>query len=435
MRRSLLLFALTLPLSAQTVRFATVMGNIDVEMRPDVAPLTVANFLKYVNRGAYINSIFHRSVPHFVIQGGGYEFAGYQLQPLKAGASVRNEFNLSNIRGTIAMAKVADDPDSATSQWFFNLADNSAKLDHDNGGYTVFGRVVDDASMSVVDAIAALPICGSPRCSDPFTELPLRTYSGGTTSRDNLVVINSITILDPKPAIADRGVISAGSFGALTSAAAGSFLEIYGTNLAGTARAWASGDFNGDQAPTSLDGVTVTVGGIKAYISYVSPSQVNVQVPAGVPQGSAVPVVVTFKSQSTSGGQIAIRPTAPGLLASGSVAVAFHATGDAAGTLVKPESPAKPGEILTFYGIGFGPLTSGEVAGRIPSGLSQVATPVEFQFGGISAEVAYAGMSSYVGVYQFNVVVPPVAPSGDLALQVLVGGNAISQTLTVPVQQ
>ena len=208
MRRSLLVLALTLPLSAQTVRFATVMGNIDVELRPDVAPLTVANFLKYANRGAYINSIFHRSVPGFIIQGGGYEFSVNQLQPLKAGAPVRNEFNLSNVRGTIAMAKLPGDPNSATSQWFFNLADNSATLDHDNSGYTVFGSVVDTASMSVVDAIAALPTCGTQRCSDPYTELPLRGYTGGINSRDNLVIINSVTILDPKPAIADRGVIS-----------------------------------------------------------------------------------------------------------------------------------------------------------------------------------------------------------------------------------
>ena len=433
MHRCLALLALALPLAGQTVRFATSLGNIDVNLLPDDAPLTVANFLKYVNRGTYINSLFHRSVPGFIIQGGGYQFIGGSISAIGQDAPVRNEFKLSNIRGTLAMAKLGSDPNSATNQWFFNLADNSASLDHTNGGFTVFGRVANDASMAVVDAIAALPICPQGRCSSPFDELPLRNYTGGSTSIDNLVLINSITFLDPKPAIADHGIISAGSFGGFTSAAVGSFLEIYGSNLAGTSRSWTSSDFNGRQAPTSLDGVTVTVAGVPAYISYVSPNQVNVQVPAGIPRGSADLVVVTYRGQASAAGRIAIQTVSPGLLALANVAAAFHS---AEGTLVSTDSPASPGETLMFYGIGFGPLTNGDVAGKIASGLTQLLTPVDFQFGGISAQVTYAGLApDLVGIYQFNVVVPPAVPSGDVALNVLLGGTAIAQTLTIPIQQ
>ena len=131
----------TLSLPAQTVRFETNLGNIDVQLLPADAPKTVANFLQYANSGAFNGSFIHRSVPSFVIQGGGYTWsnsAGPVAVP--SNAPVVNEFKISNTRGTIAMAKLGADPNSATNQWFFNLVDNSSNLDNQNGGFTVFGR-------------------------------------------------------------------------------------------------------------------------------------------------------------------------------------------------------------------------------------------------------------------------------------------------------
>jgi len=132
----------------------TSLGAITLELYPDKAPITVENFLKYVDEGFYDNLIFHRVIPGFMVQGGGMteqmaEKSVGKHQPIK------NESGngLSNDRGTIAMARTAD-PNSATCQFFINHADNP-RLDTAGGGYTVFGKVID--GLDVVDSIAKVP--------------------------------------------------------------------------------------------------------------------------------------------------------------------------------------------------------------------------------------------------------------------------------------
>lgn len=177
-----------------TVRFSTNLGDIDVRLRPDAAPATVANFLGYVDRGDYNNSFLHRSVPGFVLQGGGFRFVNDQVDTIQTQPPVVNEFNVSNQRGTIAMAKIGNDPNSATDQWFFNLADNSGNLDGQNGGFTVFGQVTNDRGQAVVDAIAAQPTVNA---GSPFDQLPVVNYSGsGNITGNNLVKLNSVTRLE-----------------------------------------------------------------------------------------------------------------------------------------------------------------------------------------------------------------------------------------------
>jgi uncharacterized protein (TIGR03437 family) len=429
--------------AAQTVRFQTNMGNIDVVLLPESAALTVANFLNYVNRGAYSNSFFHRSVPGFIIQGGGFTFGSSGAREIPGDPPVRNEFRVSNTRGTLAMAKLGNNPNSATNQWFFNLANNAGNLDNQNGGFTVFGRVADAAGLAVMDRIAALQVYDA---GAPFDNLPLRNFQGGNITASNLVMVTSITVLAPSPAITENGVVSASGFGGFAAAAVGSYIEIYGSNLAGASRAWTMEDFNDGRAPTALEGVTVTVDGKPAYINFVSPSQVNVQVPEGVSAGQAVPVVVSYGGASTAAAMLEIKEAAPGLLAPAAFKVedrqyvtalhygtgAFVSNGSVPDV---PAAPATPGETLTFYGIGFGPVTPGEVAGEIAEGATNLALPVEFRFGDVPAQVLYSGLApGLVGVYQFNVVVPPDAPRGDARLNVLVGGERIAQTLYIPVQ-
>ncbi len=167
------------------VRFTTSLGNIDVELRPDVAPKNVANFLSYVNSGAYGSTSFiHRSVPGFILQGGGYYYNNGQAVAIPNQAPVSNEFNLSNVRGTLAMAKINGDPNSATSQWFFNLVDNSTNLDTQNGGSTVIGTIVDTQGLAVMDAIAALQVIN---VNSPFDALPVIDYSSGSVAAKNFV--------------------------------------------------------------------------------------------------------------------------------------------------------------------------------------------------------------------------------------------------------
>ncbi|MEO1575834.1 MAG: peptidylprolyl isomerase [Pseudomonadota bacterium] len=186
----------TTPLAnATVVEIQTVLGNIQVNLFDQDTPLTVANFLDYVNNGAYTNSIIHRSATNFVIQGGGFTYDGaLPFDAIPTNDPVLNEPVFSNVRGTIAMAKLAGEPNSATTQWFINLVDNPASLDDQSGGFSVFGVVMGDG-MDVVDAIAALDrfnLGGS------FTQLPLRDYTDFTMDpdEDNLVSISAIVVTD-----------------------------------------------------------------------------------------------------------------------------------------------------------------------------------------------------------------------------------------------
>jgi cyclophilin family peptidyl-prolyl cis-trans isomerase len=196
LRSLLFCFALTVvsqTLFAQTsgsnplVRFHTDLGDIDVALLQDIAPNNVANFLGYVNPGIYDNSIFHRSVPTFVIQGGGYTFANNTFTALAVHAAVVNEFHVSNTRGTLAMAKLANDPNSATNNWFFNESDsNASNLDNQDGGFTVFGRIITSTGLTTMDTIAAVPVFSDPN-PPTFDSLPLRNYTSGAIQNANLV--------------------------------------------------------------------------------------------------------------------------------------------------------------------------------------------------------------------------------------------------------
>lgn len=185
--------------SATIVQFQTVMGDFSVNLYDKTTPKTVENFLAYVKAGAYTNSIIHRSATNFVVQGGGYKYDGKMpLVTIPQNAAVTNEPVYANKRGTIAMAKLGSDANSATNQWFFNLKDNSANLDAQNGGFTVFGEVTGNG-MGVVDSIAALSIFNM---GSPLDSLPLRKYTSTDAANNvvvtdaNLVMILGVVVLD-----------------------------------------------------------------------------------------------------------------------------------------------------------------------------------------------------------------------------------------------
>ena len=186
--------------NATTVEFQTILGSFEVNLTDEATPETVANFLNYVNNSDYTNSFIHRSVPNFVVQGGGFVFDSITpIIEIEANDPVINEPVFSNLRGTIAMAKLDGAPNSATNQWFINLIDNSANLDAANGGFTVFGQVVGDG-MQVVDAIETLSTFLFP---SPFGEIPLIDFSGDASTGDltllnetNLVIVNAVVVSD-----------------------------------------------------------------------------------------------------------------------------------------------------------------------------------------------------------------------------------------------
>jgi len=169
------------------VRFSTWRGGevvhwTDVALYDDQTPLTAANLLNYINDGDYTGTFLHRAIPGFVIQGGGFAL-GNGVEEVPSDAPVPNEPGRHNVRGTIAMAKLGGDPDSATNEWFFNLGDNTANLDFQNGGFTAFGEVV--SGMENIDAIEALQTVN---LGGAFTNLPVHDWNGTDQINGNHLV-------------------------------------------------------------------------------------------------------------------------------------------------------------------------------------------------------------------------------------------------------
>ncbi len=180
------------------VHFDTNLGNFDVELHESSMPITVANFLVYVNSQRYDSTIIHRSTVYNpsdiqIVQGGGYLLSGSSVLAVATDPPIILESGtFTNVRGTIAMAR-GSAPDSATSQYFFNLQNNPA-LD---GNYAVFGNVVGSAGLAFLDAIGGVPVYdASVQLGPAFSELPLTNPSLAPSS---LVVINSVAVV-PEPA-------------------------------------------------------------------------------------------------------------------------------------------------------------------------------------------------------------------------------------------
>ena len=190
------------------VEIGTPVGSFQIATYDRITPNTAQNFVALASGNNYDDMFIHRSDPGFVIQGGGFNYPEAATGPgsVPNNGTIDNEFdnwfdpNLGglqagtplNLRGTVSMAKVGGDPDSATSQWFVSLADNSSILDPQNGGFTVFGRVVGDG-MTTVDAIAALDIINA---GGAFQELPVRGTVGQTILRENLVTTTTTVVSD-----------------------------------------------------------------------------------------------------------------------------------------------------------------------------------------------------------------------------------------------
>lgn len=184
------------------IRWVTNFGDIDLELFPDTAPNTVANIMRLTRAGRYDESFFHRYVEDFVLQGGGFGFIdGQGLRALEDFGPVDNEFARSNVERTLAIAKVSGDPNSGSNEFFINLRDNSgppASLDTQNGGFTVFARVLGERSWGVVQSIVSgvdiVDYSGVDRpVSNALGETPVRT---GVTAFDPLREDNLVYIID-----------------------------------------------------------------------------------------------------------------------------------------------------------------------------------------------------------------------------------------------
>ena len=249
------------------------------------------------------------------------------------------------------------------------------------------------------------------------------------------------------PQIDAAGVASASAFGGFSAVAPGSWVEIHGSHLATNTRAWTGADFHGSQAPTSLDGTAVTIGGQAAFIAYVSPDQINAEIPSGAGLGPQEIRVITAGVASNPQ-TITVNQVQPGLLAPSSLKLgdkqytqAVFADGT---TAVLPAGamqgnaarPARRGETMVLYGVGFGPVTPNVGAGDVVQGDNHLVLPLDVFFGETRAAVNYAGLApGTVGLYQFNVVVPDTAAGDAVPLTFAVNGSVGQQVLYTAVQQ
>ncbi len=248
----------------------------------------------------------------------------------------------------------------------------------------------------------------------------------------------------PQPAISAGGVVSASAFGAFTSVAPGSWIEIYGSNLAPDTQSWAE-FFRGINAPTSVDGTSVTVGGQPAFIDFVSPGQVNAQVPFDVGTG---PQQITLQTPAGNSApiDITVNATEPGLLAPPSFKLAGTQYAGALfvdNAYVLPDGaisglnsrPAKPGDTVIFYGVGFGPVTPSIPAGQVVQEANRLVSKFEISIGGMPATANYDGLApGSIGLYQFNVVVPTIGNTDAAPVTFTLDGVPGTQTLYIPVQ-
>jgi cyclophilin family peptidyl-prolyl cis-trans isomerase len=248
--------------AGQLVQMQTILGNITIELYPQSAPRTVANFLSYVDGGLFNNIFINRSVPGFVIQGGGFTISSANvINAVATLGTVANETKLSNLRGTLAMARTSD-PNSASNQWFINLADNGGSptnLDTTTGGYTVFARVIG-TGMTVADAIAALKTYALD--TGNFANCPLYNVSSTATTP---AYSNWVRF----PRIARMGIYPDGSGSAaalgfsvsssdptvVSPSVLGSSLSLAGLSPGSAVVTVTATDNNGNQASTSFSAV------------------------------------------------------------------------------------------------------------------------------------------------------------------------------------
>lgn len=416
------LFA-TAALYAQTVRFDTSLGGIDVILNPSTAPNTVANFMTYVNAGSYNKTIIHRVIPSFVVQGGGYIVKSHLPFFFPPNAPIANEYKASNVRGTIAMALAGADINSAQDEWFFNQADNSSTLDSQS--FTVFGNVANDASLYVLDTIAAVPTYTlTITANNSLSNLPLLNYTANKIVQDsNYLYVNSIAPIIP--ADTAPGVVNAATFAANTSAgiSPGEIITIFGTELGPTAISGIALDSSGKVA-TTLQGTQVLFNGIPGPMIFTSSGQVATVVPYAIANKSTVSMVVSYLGIQTAPLSFKVVQANPGLFTLNS-----SGSGDAAivrldGSVVSASSPAAVGDVLELYGQGYGAVSSGLPDGAVVT--TAFNAPATLLIDGQKVNTLYAGGAGgdVNGVLQINFAVPQLTP-GSHKIQIQVG-NAVS---------
>jgi uncharacterized protein (TIGR03437 family) len=297
----------------------------------------------------------------------------------------------------------------------FEISPAETIISSGSGETTIHVRAFGDEEWDVVSGVNWLSVIDRGRDYVTFAH----DANSSTAERRATITVAGHTVVvrqlagDPlRPAIAENGVVNGASF--LPGISSGGWFTIRGVNLANTTRNWTEADFNGDRLPTSLDGVKVTVNGKSAYVSYISPTQINALAPEDTPIG-LVPVEVENNGRRSLF-DVAIRRTrSPGLFMLPAPVARMAAATLLDGTLVAPADTingvatrgARPGDVISLYATGLGATNPAYTEGRLIA--VPLATPLPVvTIGGRSAKVSYSGLTG-PGLYQINVEVPELA--------------------------
>lgn len=310
-----------------------------------------------------------------------------------------------------------------------------------NGGGGTFSWVASSGAYWATLSASSGAVPGTVSVSLNAGNLAAGSYAANVTiaaadgSVTPVTVPVTVTVEGTPPAPAITAVANAASY--QTSFASATWVAIFGTNLSQITYSWQAGNIVNGALPTSLEGVSVSINGVPAYISYISPTQINVLAPDDATLGS-VPVLVTTAGQASNSFAAQKVQFAPAFLTfDGTYVAAQHLDSSLVG---KPgllagaaTTPAAPGETIIMYAVGFGPTNPQLPTGQVVTAAAPLANTVQFSIGGVAVTPSFAGLSGS-GLYQFNVTVPASLASGDAAVLAIIGGVGTQTGVEVTVQ-
>jgi uncharacterized protein (TIGR03437 family) len=263
------------------------------------------------------------------------------------------------------------------------------------------------------------------------------TAAGATGSPASIGL--TLVVQGTQPAGVVTAVVNGASF--QTNFAAATWVSIFGTNLSTSTEEWGGSDFVNGMLPTTLDGVSVTIDGMPAYVEFISPTQINVLAPDDATTGT-VQVQVTAAGQQSNSFTAQKQQYSPAFFTfdNGKYVAALHNSNYSyvgAPSLIAGATPAQPGEVVLLYGTGFGPTDPATPANQLaPSGTANPlpANSVQITIGGVAADLIFGGRIAGAGLYQFDVTVPSGLPSGDAAVVATIGGVPTQTGVSITIQ-
>jgi uncharacterized protein (TIGR03437 family) len=298
----------------------------------------------------------------------------------------------------------------------------SATLDQSSGGdqwHTVAKVQLDAASAPIL----RLRSTGKgPLIADGLHVFSTARLNDGSATNEVQIMPMDGVLLKRQEPLTDSpahisSIVNGGSFTAAIASAG--WVTLFGSGIGASARSWVQADFDSDRLPTSLDGVSVTINGLPAYLSYVSPTQINALAPDD-PAIGEVPFEVHSSQGILYSGTVLKQKSAPAFFSFISGGKTYASAVHADGSYVTPDNPARTGELIVLFGTGFGGTNPSVPTSRLVSQGAPLAQPAEISIGGANAGVQFGGLVA-PGLYQFNVKIPGIA-AGDQPVFAAIGG-------------